>query len=193
MSSTKSRVGVLALQGAIEPHILMLKSLGHEALRVRNADELSQVDRLILPGGESSSMLRIIEREQLWQPLLDFGRSKPVWGICAGAILLAQRVLHPEQACLGLIEVEAWRNYYGSQLDSFSENIEILPLQCSMQVDFIRAPLLKPLSGLVQILAQRKTADGVQALLLRQNNILLSSFHTELGSDPRLHQYFCGM
>ena len=183
-------VGVLALQGCVEPHLRMLSKLGVGAAEVRSPADLSLVDRLILPGGESTTMIKLAQRSGLWAALRDFGRAKPVWGVCAGAILISKETVGPAQESLGCIEIRARRNFYGSQLDSFSAEIEIPVLAGGrIHVDFIRAPLLEPLSKAVTVLAQHQG----QSVLLQQGRVLASSFHVELGEDPRLHQYFLEM
>ncbi len=141
-------VGILGYQGCIEPHEKMLRSLGTDTLRVRSTEDLAKVDRLILPGGESTTMLRFIETQKLSTPLKDFAASHPVWGICAGAILAAKTVLHPTQESLGLINITAHRNFYGSQLSSFSSQLNIKGLAAPITAQFIRAPLLEGGEGL---------------------------------------------
>jgi len=156
---------------------------------VRLSEDLARCDRIVLPGGESTTMIKLLDRAELWEPLRDFGRSHPVWGICAGAILIASEVCSPAQKSLELISVRATRNYYGSQLDSFKAEIEIAGFDHKMHADFIRAPLLQPLEESVQVLADYNN----QPVLMRQGRVLVSAFHTELGSDARLHEYFLGI
>lgn len=179
-------IGVLAIQGAVTPHLEILKKLNAPAVQVRSADALSQVDRLIIPGGESTTMLKLMKESSLWPALADFGKSKPVWGICAGAILIAEEVTHPTQASLKFMPIKAERNHYGSQRESFSAKIESSTFKSLPSVDFIRAPQLTPLSKSVEILA---TYDGYP-VMLRSGKILASSFHIELTGDSTLHQYF---
>lgn len=182
-------VGVLALQGCVEPHITMLHRLGVNAIRVRLPSDLEKVDRLILPGGESTTMLRLMERVELTAPLKEFGKTHPLWGICAGSILLATEVRHPEQRSLGLIPVRATRNFYGSQIESFTTPLEIDFLGSAINADFIRAPLLEPLSPEVKIHARHQE----MTVLMQHRRILVSSFHVELGQDTRLHEYFLSL
>lgn len=189
-----NRVGVLALQGCVDPHLQMLSAIGVESIKVRSKQELALADRLIIPGGESSTMLKLMHSTSLFSELLKFGQSKPVWGICAGAILIAKLVRHPEQDSLGLIDIEAVRNFYGSQLDSFETELQISVLDSGIKVQFIRAPLLKALSKNVQVLAEIKDSnDQMQSVLLKQNHILASSFHAELGDSTELHRFFVEM
>lgn len=179
-------VGILALQGCIQPHIDACSRLGALARPVRFAEELAQAKRLIIPGGESTTMLSLLERRGLLEELARFARSKPVWGVCAGAILLARQVLNPQQKSLALMDIRATRNYYGCQLDSFKARVEVGILDLTTEVDFIRAPLLEPLSTQVGVLASHDS----HAVLLKQGRLLASSFHIELSHETALHKYF---
>lgn len=183
------RVGVLALQGAVLPHCLMLQTLGVEAVQVKSTADLELCDRLILPGGESTTMLKLLAVSKLTTAISNFAASKPIWGICAGAILIASEVKNPEQESLSLIPMRAYRNHYGSQLESFKTFINVNKVGPELEVDFIRAPLLEPLSDKVEVLAEY---NG-QSVLLKHDRILASSFHVELGSDTRLHKYFLSL
>lgn len=180
------RVGVLALQGCVDPHFRHLSNLGATPSKVRTLSDLEKIDRLIMPGGESTTMLKLLHSTGLYSGIIKFAQSHPIWGICAGAILIAKEVSHPEQDSLGLIDIHARRNHYGSQLDSFETNILIEPLSTSMKVQFIRAPLLNPISERVLVLARNENTP----VMLKQNRIIASSFHVELGEDSRLHKYF---
>lgn len=180
------KAGVLALQGCIDPHVRMFERLDVDVVRVRIPSDLDSLHGIILPGGESTTMLRLLHRQELFEPLREFGKKKGVWGICAGAILIADRVVHPSQESLRLMPIEAHRNFYGCQLDSFSTELDFPSLKFSSRVDFIRAPLLKPLGPEVEVLA----SHGEQSVLLRSGNIMAASFHIELGDDTRLHRFF---
>ncbi len=182
-------VGILALQGCVEQHREIFSSLGAECRLIRLPEELREVDRLVLPGGESTTMLKLIRSLNLWEPLLNFGKTKAVWGICAGAILIAKKVSHPEQQSLGLIDIHAIRNFYGSQRESFNAEVAIPSLKIAPRVDFIRAPKLEALSSQVQILGTRSD----EAVLFRQGSVLASSFHIELSKESALHQYFLSL
>lgn len=179
-------VGVLALQGCIDPHIRRFAEIGVNCAKVRSSAELDTVDRLVLPGGESTTMFKLIHALEMAQALRDFAAARPVWGICAGAILLAQRVENPSQASLGVMQISAQRNFYGSQRESFNESVAVEVLGRSIAAQFIRAPLLRPLSEEVEILARR----GDQGLLFKEGRALASAFHTELGRDTGMHRYF---
>ena len=183
-------IGVLALQGCVDPHLRMFAAAGISARPVRSVQELAAVERLVLPGGESTTMLLLADRLGLWQPLQEFAAEKPVWGICAGAILLAKEVANPAQRSLQAIDIRAERNYYGSQLDSFACEVSTRLFPTPLSVQFIRAPRLLPLAPAVEVLAQLE--DG-QPVLMRQGHVLVSAFHVELGSDPRLHGAFAQM
>jgi 5'-phosphate synthase pdxT subunit len=169
----------------------MLHDLGIETLRVRTKEDLASIDRLILPGGESTTMLRFLKLYDLIPAIQEFARTKPVWGICAGAILVANEVHHPNQDSLGLINISAHRNFYGSQLESFTTPLTIKGLPKPITAQFIRAPLLTTLPGLTtldtaEVLA---TLDG-QPVFFAQGKIWACSFHVELGDDTALHELF---
>lgn len=185
MPATPS-TGILALQGCIDPHLTVLNKLNIPAVKVRTVEDLKRIDRIILPGGESTAMLKLLARTGLENALIDFAHTNPVWGICAGSILLASKVSNPSQRSWGLINIHAMRNYYGSQRESFKTTLSIPSLGEEFLVDFIRAPKLEPLGSEVEVLAKHES----DAVLLRAGNILVSSFHIELGDDTRLHQYF---
>jgi 5'-phosphate synthase pdxT subunit len=186
-----ARVGILGFQGCIEPHEKMLRTLGAEPVRVRTKEELASVDRLILPGGESTTMLRFLKLYDLIPAIQEFAKTKPVWGICAGAILAAKTVSNPSQQSLNLINIEAHRNFYGSQLDSFTVPVSIVGLTKPIEAQFIRAPLLTPLppsegTESAKVLA---TLDQ-QPVFFAQGKTWTCSFHVELGDDPSLHELF---
>ena len=181
-----STIGILGLQGCIEPHIQHFESLGANCLSVRTPEELSKIDALLLPGGESTTMMKLLHVQRLYESLREFVLSRPSWGICAGSILLAQEVENPAQESLGVARIRAKRNAYGSQLDSFKAQVAVQGLESQIQVDFIRAPQLFPLDSEVEVLAEHE-GDSV---VLRDRHLLCSSFHTELGSDSSLHRYF---
>jgi len=194
-------VGVLGLQGCVSPHIWHLEQLNNlgglpfmvKPLVVKSLQDLQDCNRLILPGGESSTMLKLLDRLSLFESLAKFCASHPVWGICAGAILLAQVVENPVQNSLNIAPVRAVRNFYGSQLDSFSASISVKsPLgivgneRKTVAVDFIRAPRLVALSDDVKVLAEYNDIT----VGLRYRNAILTAFHTELGTDSFMHNMF---
>ena len=187
-------VGILGYQGCIQPHVTLLKKLGITPVIVSSEDHLHQVDRLILPGGESTTMLKFIDGQGLAPALIEFGKKNPVWGICAGAILIAKEVLHPTQRSLGLIDIRATRNFYGSQLDSFTREIPFPILDGKvMKCHFIRAPLLTTFeaSHTREKVTSLAEVDG-QPVFFAQGKVWACSFHVELGTDPSLHEVFVG-
>jgi len=184
--AVKKRVGVLALQGDFEAHEKALERVGAEAVEVRNAGELESVQGLIIPGGESTTMLKLLDAIGLKEPLRQFADSKPIFGTCAGAILAAKRVTNPIQESLGLMDIEVERNGYGRQLDS-----RIVHLQPDMdggdlEAVFIRAPIIRSLGPEAKVLA-RYNGDPV---LVEQGRHLAATFHPELSKDDRIHRLF---
>ena len=181
-------VGVLALQGAFAAHIAILESLGVEAVEVRTAEQLASVDALVLPGGESTTMSMLLERFGLLEHL----RSRihddqlPVFGTCAGMILLADEILdgRADQHCLKALPMSARRNGYGRQLASFETDLDIDGLDEPFHGIFIRAPIVERIGDDVEVLA---TVDG-QPVLCRHEAVTVASFHPELSGDARLHQ-----
>ncbi len=182
-------VGVLALQGDYSSHAHALEGAGAEPKMVRTKEDLAQVDGLILPGGESTTFLKLLEREGLFAPLLIFAQTRPTFGTCAGCILLAKRVRNPEQQSLGVLDATVERNAYGRQIDS-----DILTAETSLpggplEMVFIRAPRIAQTGDEVEVLASR---DGAP-VLIRQQNLLAATFHPELSDDHRIHRYFLQM
>ncbi len=182
-------IGVLALQGDYASHALALEQAGAEARMVRTCNDLAEVEGLVIPGGESTTFLKLLEREELFAPLLEFVRSQPTFGTCAGCILLATKVLHPAQQSLGVLDATVERNAYGRQIDS-----EILMAETSLpggplEMVFIRAPRIAELGSEVKVLASREQAP----VLVRQKNLLAATFHPELSGDRRVHRYFVEM
>jgi 5'-phosphate synthase pdxT subunit len=174
------RIGVMALQGAFARHAEVLRELGHDAHLVRSAPDLQNLDGLVLPGGESTVQLRLIARLQLESPLRAFfARGRPVLATCAGAILLARSVTHPDQTSFGLVDIAVERNGWGRQLDSFEaqSDEEALPLV------LIRAPRIVQCGPRVQVLARYRG----EPILVRDGNVTCATFHPELGSDRRVH------
>jgi 5'-phosphate synthase pdxT subunit len=177
-------IGVLALQGDFEAHRKALARAGTLSVEVRSASQLESVDALILPGGESTTMLKLLRIEDLLEPLRRFGASRPIFGTCAGAILLAARVTNPEQESLGLMDIEIERNAYGRQLDSHVAKIE--DFDGPMEAVFIRAPIVRNVGAGVRVLARYK-GDPV---LVEQGRHLAATFHPELTADDRVHRRF---
>lgn len=184
-------VGVLALQGGVVEHVRILRSLGCGVREVRTPDDLLSVSAVFLPGGESTTLISLMNRWSLTPVLRKMGMDGlPMFGTCAGAILLSREILEKEhdirQDSLALADVRAVRNYFGRQRSSFVQNLDVEGLSSPFRGIFIRAPLLHPLSGRVSVLSS--VEDG--PVLLRQDNLWLSSFHPELTADGRVHRLF---
>lgn len=177
-------VGVLALQGAFEVHRRALEELGARTVLVRTERELDKCDALVLPGGESTTMLKLLNDEHLLQPLADFARRKPVMATCAGVILLAREVTHPVQESLGILDLTVERNGYGRQIDSCITLIDLAgePLEAV----FIRAPVIHSVGPDVKTLASRRG----HPVLVEQGPHLAATFHPELTPDRRVHKLF---
>jgi 5'-phosphate synthase pdxT subunit len=188
----KKRVGVLALQGDFEAHGRALAAAGAEPTFVRTAHQLAEVDGLILPGGESTTMLKLLHGQEMFEPLREFGRTHPVFGTCAGVILMASHVTHPEQESLGLMDLTIERNGYGRQIDSTVRRVEASydfakrTYPGTLEIVFIRAPIIRECGTNVKVLAE---CQG-QAILVEQNMHLGATFHPELSSDTRVHGLF---
>ncbi|HZM90680.1 MAG TPA: pyridoxal 5'-phosphate synthase glutaminase subunit PdxT [Blastocatellia bacterium] len=183
-------IGVLAIQGDFAAHIRMLRHVGVDAVEIRRSSDLVSLDGLILPGGESTTMLKFIEGEGLNEPITDFARpGKPIFGTCAGAILLARDVYNPSQPSLGLIDIGVERNGYGRQVDSFVADIEPALEGGLLEAVFIRAPKIKRAGPDVEVLG---SLNG-EPVLVRERNILAATFHPELTEDTRVHRMFADM
>ena len=184
------RVGVLAIQGDFAAHARAIGRIGANAIEVRRANDLAAMDGVIIPGGETTTMLKFIEEEVLAAPICDFARSgKPIFGTCAGAILLAQEVYNPAQASLGLIDIAVERNAYGRQLDSFIAEVETTIEGGPLEAVFIRAPRIRRIGPAVKVIAGLKD----EPVLVRDGNILAATFHPELTEDVRAHSLFLEM
>ena len=177
-----NKVGVLAIQGAYSKHSDMLKSLGADVKLVKSDNDFDNVDRLIIPGGESTTLLNVLAKHSLFDKLYDFCSKKPVFGTCAGSIILSKG-----QDYLCLIDLTVERNAYGRQLDSFVTNLEFNDK--SVSGVFIRAPKFMVVGDNVDVLS----CYNQSPVLIRQGNILVSSFHPELTSDASIHEYFLNM
>ena len=181
-----ARVGVLALQGDFEAHCKALASAGAGAdvVEVRTAAELAAVDGLVIPGGESTAMLKLLRVENLFDDLQIFGSHKPIFGTCAGAILLARDVINPSQESLGLMDIDVQRNGYGRQLDSRVTKIELGGED--LQAVFIRAPIIRRVGPGLRVLAEYN-GDPV---LAEEGRHLVATFHPELTNDTRVQKLF---
>jgi 5'-phosphate synthase pdxT subunit len=183
------RVGVLALQGTFIEHIGILRQLGVEAPPIRLPRQLDTLDALIIPGGESTTMLRLMESFGLIQPIREMARNGlPIWGTCAGMILLAKDVSNYEMETLGLMDTKVRRNAFGSQVDSFEADLETPCLgEEPFHAVFIRAPIIEQAKSGVEILSRLPDSTMVS---IRQNRLLACAFHPEFTDDLRFHSYF---
>jgi 5'-phosphate synthase pdxT subunit len=186
------KVGVLSLQGDFAAHGAALERAGAEPVFVRDAEQLADLDGLIIPGGESTTMLKLLRYDNLLEPLAEFGRRKPIFGTCAGAILMAREVSRPEQESLGLMDIGVERNAYGRQVDSRVTEIEPEPDFAErtgtgkLEAVFIRAPIIRRVGPEARVLA-RYQGDPV---LVEQGKHMVATFHPELTADPRIHELF---
>ncbi len=186
------KVGVLALQGDFEAHQKAFERAGAAAVQVRTAAELDAIDGLAIPGGESTTMLKLLDSEGMIEPLRRFGERRPVFGTCAGAILLASRVSNPPQVSLGLMDIEIERNGYGRQLES--RVVSLSPEEefvrraggGDLEAVFIRAPIILETAPGVRVLARY---EG-RPVLVEQGRHLVATFHPELTGDTRVHALF---
>ena len=192
MPEKRKRVGVLALQGVFDAHAKAIESAGGEAVECRTAQDLGSVDGLVIPGGESTTMLKLLHMMDLMEPLSEFVRTKPVFGTCAGAILLAKEVTNPAQQSLNAMDLTVERNAYGRQIDSRVTNLSPAPEfrkrtgEGDMEAVFIRAPKIRRTGPEVKVLAEY---DG-DPVLVEQGRHLVATFHPELTEDSRVHRLF---
>lgn len=183
------RVGVLALQGAVAEHMEQLERLGCGGVPIKRPDDLAGVDALIIPGGESTAISRLIQQNRLHEAIRAFARSKPVMGTCAGLILCGSVISGPEQKVvpLRLMDSTVSRNGFGRQVDSFETSLSAAGIGENIPAVFIRAPYIERVGKDVAVLA---TLDG-KAVMAECGNILVMSFHPELTDDTRVLAYFC--
>jgi len=189
-TKAQPRIGVLAVQGDFAAHARMLDQLGAETVEVRSVAELENCDALVLPGGESTTQLQFLQEEGLFEAIKNFAADEqPVFGTCAGAILLATEVLHPKQESLGLMEMTVLRNAYGRQMasDVFFGSSKLAPTP--MEMVFIRAPIIEKVGRGVAVLAEY----GGNPVLVQKGSLLAATFHPELTSDPTVHRHFLEM
>lgn len=190
MAGRSSTIGVLALQGDFQAHGAALERCGVESVQVRKPDELATLDGLIVPGGESTTLLKLMDEWGFVPALREFHASgRPMFGTCAGLILLAAEVENPRQFSLGFIDATVERNAYGRQRESFEERGQATLDGESVPIEmvFIRAPRIRRLGPQVEVLAAR----GGEPVMARQGSVLVATFHPELTDDPTVHRYFC--
>ncbi len=189
--SNELTIGVLALQGAFQKHIEMLERCGVKAITVRTADELARVSGLVIPGGESTTVGKLMVRYGMDKQIIEAAQQgMPVYGTCTGLILLARTIVGSDQPRLGLMNVTVLRNAFGRQIDSFEADLDVDGIGGGpVRAVFIRAPYVVETGAGVQVLA--RCDDKI--VFARQNNLLGGAFHPELTDDMRVHDYFIGM
>ena len=183
---TLPRIGVLAIQGDYAAHAEALAESGAEPIEVRKPEQLADLDGLILPGGESTTVLRFLEKQSFFETLQAFCETKPVFGTCAGAILLSREVRNPAQRSLGILDAVVERNAYGRQIDSTILTAETELPGGPLEMVFIRAPRIVETGATVEVLALRES----NPVLVRQGNVMAATFHPELSHDRRVHRLF---
>ncbi|EHN59051.1 pyridoxal 5'-phosphate synthase glutaminase subunit PdxT [Oenococcus kitaharae] len=183
------KIGVLALQGAVSEHVKALEKSGAQAVTVKHPEELSDLDGLVLPGGESTTMRRLMDRSGLFKAVKHFAKSKPVFGTCAGLILMAKQIEGRKGPHLALLDIDVKRNAFGSQVDSFQTTLQIKDVAENFDGIFIRAPYIKSVEDNVQVLSTYEE----HIVACRQGRFLACAFHPELAGDSRFHDYFVKM
>jgi 5'-phosphate synthase pdxT subunit len=191
------KVGVLALQGDFAEHIATLRSIGVETVEVRLPEQLVDLEGLIIPGGESTTIGKLATSYHLVEPLRRFSQDRPVWGTCAGAIFLSNDARR-EQPLLNVMDITIERNAFGRQVDSFETELSIPALEDPdrpYRAIFIRAPIIESVGEGVEIIARlpKESQDGDRIVAAQQGHLLATSFHPELTGDDRFHRYFLGL
>lgn len=182
------KIGVLALQGAFREHRQALESLGCEVIEVRKSSDLEDINGLVIPGGESTTMGKLLQVDELGEKIKELaGKNLPIFGTCAGMIVLSKKIEDSDQYSLGLMDVTVQRNAFGRQVASFETSLKIPALgKDPIRAVFIRAPYIKEVAPNVGILAEYQG----KVVFARQGNMIASAFHPELTEDRRVHQYF---
>lgn len=183
------RIGVLGFQGSVDEHLKAIERVGHFPLLVREKTHLKEIDGLILPGGESTTFLKLLHTSGLYEPLLaGIKEGLPVLATCAGLIVLASKVSQPEQASMALLDISVQRNGYGSQYESFCEEVKVEGFKKTFRAVFIRAPLIQSVGPGVSILSVDHAGHPV---FVQQEHLWGLTFHPELTQDDRIHELFC--
>ena len=187
------KIGVLAVQGDFAEHIAVLRRLGVDGVEVRLPPQLAAVDALIIPGGESTTLSRLMSIYHLRQPIAEMAaRGQALWGTCAGMIMLAQEIAEADPEPLRLMDIDVRRNAFGRQIDSFEQALPLAGLEPDpFPAVFIRAPIVTRAGPAVTTLAA--LPDGGPAVAVQQDNLLATAFHPELTGDDRMHRYFLNM
>ena len=191
-------IGVLSLQGDFAEHVLMLDTLEVNSMEIRSQESLQNIEGLIIPGGESTSIMKLLELFDLKNSIISRAKNgMPIWGTCAGMIILSQNIIHNEYQNkihkyepLKLIDIDVTRNAFGRQIDSFEFDLDVDGLEDPYHSIFIRAPQVSRVGKNVEVLS---SITNTQPVILKQDNILVSSFHPELTRDNRIHKLFIQM
>lgn len=193
-NNLKVRIGVLALQGAVREHIQHIEALGAVGMAIKRPRELKEIAGLIIPGGESTTIGKLMVEYEFIDAIRDFhAAGKPIYGTCAGMILLAKTITEGDQPLLSLMDIEARRNAFGRQRESFEADLAIKGIG-SFKAIFIRAPWIESVGEGVDTLAEFDTIEhGNVKVMARQGSLLASAFHPELTGDVRVHKYFLNM
>ena len=190
-------IGVFALQGDVREHLRVLDSLGARAIGVRRLGELERCDGMVVPGGESTTMFKLARTFDLFEPIRQrIKEGMPVFGTCAGMIMLADRIEDgtPDQETLGGLDITVRRNAFGRQVDSFEGDIDFTGLDDPVHAWFIRAPWVESAGPDVEVLARVAAGEAVGRIVaVRQGPLLATSFHPEVGTDDRIHRLFCDL
>lgn len=191
MANIKMKIGILGFQGAVIEHQRHIEKIGHEAIVVRYPEQLAELDGMILPGGESTTIGKLLNRTGMMEPLRERIREGlPVWGTCAGMILLAKELENDSVRHLAVMDITVKRNAYGTQIDSFDVNVEIPEVSTGeIPLVFIRAPYITSVGEGVKVISR---IDG-HIVAARENNMLVTSFHPELTDCSAFHRYFAEM
>ncbi|MBI5353256.1 MAG: pyridoxal 5'-phosphate synthase glutaminase subunit PdxT [Chloroflexi bacterium] len=190
------KIGVLALQGDFAEHISMLKKIGVDTAEVRLPKHLDGLNGLIIPGGESTTIGKLAVAYDLMEPLKRFGKDHAIWGTCAGAIFLSKDISRSDQPLLALMDIKVQRNAFGRQVDSFETDLDIDELMKATGTEhpyhavFIRAPIIESVHGNAKILS---ALDDGRIVAAQEGHLLATSFHPELTSDTRFHEYFVSL
>ncbi|WP_098741249.1 pyridoxal 5'-phosphate synthase glutaminase subunit PdxT [Paenibacillus sp. EZ-K15] len=184
------KVGVLALQGAVAEHIRSITLAGAEGVLIKKVEQLDGIDGLIIPGGESTTIGKLMRKYDFMDPIRQFSaQGKPIFGTCAGLIVLAERIQGDEEAHLKLMDITVARNAFGRQRESFETDLPVKGIEEPVRAVFIRAPLILEVGAGVEVLSTYKD----EIVTARQGHLLAASYHPELTDDYRLHQYFVEM
>ncbi len=182
------KIGILALQGDFEKHCQMIELLNYPWLLVRTKEQLATCTGLIIPGGESTTLARMMKKHDMWEPVRKFSQKHPIFGTCAGLIILAKKAITNNVDTLGLLDIQVVRNAYGRQIDSFIDDITLRlgENDSTFEGVFIRAPKIDSIGPRPKPLAWH----GDEIVMVEEGNILVATFHPELTNDTRVHEYW---